>query len=164
LLLSAVILAVLGGGRDVDPAATASAARVVGIEELVALEEALGHTVYWAGERPPARIELREKADGIYISYLPPRTDGDSRADATFLTVGTYPVSRAAAVLRAAAADADVPSVQLPDGVVAFAGPGTESSVYLAYPASDLQIEVYHPMPGRAMKLINSGEIKPVGE
>ena len=35
--------------------------------------------------------------------------------------------------------------------------------VYLAYAESDLQIEVYDPVPGRALRLVRSGAIRPVG-
>jgi hypothetical protein len=37
------------------------------------------------------------------------------------------------------------------------------TSVYLAYPESDYQIEVFDPSPTRAVELVTSGQVKQVG-
>jgi hypothetical protein len=47
-------------------------------------------------------------------------------------------------------------------GGFAFADEKRPTSVYLAFPDLDLQIEVYDPKPGRAQQLVASGQIAPV--
>ena len=38
----------------------------------------------------------------------------------------------------------------------------TPTSVYVAYPGSKVQIEVFDPDPARALRLVTSGHIQPV--
>ena len=47
-------------------------------------------------------------------------------------------------------------------GGVAFYSEATPTSVYLAYPGSDYQVEVYDPLPERARELVSSGQVEPV--
>ncbi len=164
LVLVAAILLVAGGDDGSGPVVSNTGPHFSSATELADLEGSLGHAVYWAGERPPAQIESKQEADGsIYLRYLPPGTAaGDARV--TFLTVGTYPVADAQAAVQRAAAQAGVDVEAVASGGIVFPNPASEGSVYLAYPDSDLEIEVYDPSPGRAMELIRSGAIRPVGE
>jgi hypothetical protein len=160
LVLVAVALGIVGGhngggdASDGDP-------RLVDVSELEALEGELGHPVYWAGPRPAYELELREEAEeSVYLRYLPPGVEaGDPRRD--LLTVGTYPVPAAQGAVRRAAAAAHAAVAHLSEGGIAF--DNSQGSAYLAYPGSDLQIEVYSPKPGEAMGLIRSGAIEAVG-
>jgi hypothetical protein len=160
LVLVAVALAVVGGDEG-SADALVGVARIVDVGELEGLEGELGHPVYWAGSRAQYEIELREEAEGsVYLRYLPPGVEaGDPRRD--LLTVGTYPVAGAQGAVRRAATAADVPVEHLSEGGIAF--DNSLGSVYLAYPGSDLQIEVYSPKAGEAMALIRSGAIEAVG-
>jgi hypothetical protein len=162
LVLVALVLAMRDGGGGDAPSA-AGTPRLVDVGDLTALEGSLGHEVYWAGERAPDRLELVEEADGsLYLRYLPPGVEaGDPRPG--FLTVGTYSVVDAVGALRRAAAQAGSTLEQAADGASILVNPTSEGSVYLAYPGSDIQIEVYDPAPGRALELIRSGAIGPVG-
>jgi hypothetical protein len=163
LLAVAIVLAMQGAGGGERSRRTHDSPRLLTLAALKALEGSLGHAVYWAGERPPARLELSEEAGGaIYLRYLPPGVEaGDPRP--RFLTVGTYPVAGAVSALRRAAAKAGAGLVRTGEGGLLLADPASEGSVYLAYPGSGLQVEVYDPVPGRSLKLIRSGAIGPVG-
>jgi hypothetical protein len=164
LVVVAVTLAFVGGsGGDESTGAIETAPHFVDAGELRELESSLGHAVYWAGERPPDQLELREEAEGsVYLRYLSPGTEaGDP--EQTFLTVGTYPVADAVAALERSAAGSGVSLQSGPDDGVILRNPASRGSVYLAYPGSDIQIEVYDPKPGRSLRLIRSGAIVPVG-
>jgi hypothetical protein len=164
LVLVAIFLATQGGDGDSDAQAVGTPPHLIGgVPELEALEDSLGHDVYWAGEPRPDKLELSQEADGsVYLRYLPPGTEaGDSRPQ--FLTIGTYPVAGAVAALQRTATKAGVELGQAAGGGVVLANPSSTGSAYLAYPGSDLQIEVYDPVPGRALELIRSGAILPVG-
>ena len=132
-------------------------------QELAAQAVSVGHVVYWAGPIADRRYELTQTRDGrAYIRYLTAdATVGDVRPG--FLTVGTYPVENAFATTEAAAARDDARSVRAPAGAVAFTTTSRPQSVYLAYEGSDLQIEVFHPAPSDARRLVESGRIRPVG-
>ncbi len=163
LVALAVVLAIAGGMGGADDGEEMSP-HFVSSSELSAIEDALGHSVYWAGERPPEQIGLKQEPDGsVYLRYLPRGVSaGDRRV--TFLTVGTYPVVDAQAAVRRAAVEAGARVEGVASGGIVLANPASEGSVYLAYPDSDLEIEVYDPVPGRAMGLIRSGAIRPAGE
>lgn len=162
LVALALVLATQGGG-DGGPEAVDTSPHLVDAGELASLQGSLGHEVYWAGEQPPDRLEVTREADGnVYLRYLPPGVEaGDPEPG--FLTIGTYPVADAVGALRRSAAKAGVALDRAADGAAVFANPSSAGSVYLAYPGSDLQIEVYDPAPGRALGLIRAGAIRPVG-
>lgn len=164
LVTVAVVLAFTGGKEDGVAQPVESPPHFVAVEDLTALEGTLDHQIYWAGERPPEQLELKEEADGsVFLRYLPQGTEaGDTQV--TFLTVGSYPVADAQAALRRVAAEAETSVERIADGAVVLPNPASEGSVYLAYPESDLEIEVYDPTPRRALRLIRSGAIRPVGE
>jgi hypothetical protein len=162
LVLVAVVLAIVGGGDEPSYEEVDGSPRLAEVEDLRALEEELGHPVYWVGERPPARLELQREPNGsVFLRYLPPDAQAGERPGA-FLTVGTYPVPEAEDAVERGAAEAGA-AVERAAGGVAFESPSRQNA-YLAYPGSDLQIEVYDPRPGRALGLIRAGAVEPVGE
>ena len=163
LLATAVLLAVVGGGGDGDSPVELGA-RSVDVSELRDAESSLGHPLYWAGPRPGKALELEVEAEGnAYLRYVPQGGAGGTVDLARYLTVGTYPVPAAQAALRRSARAAEVPLRQVEEGGLVLVDPAAEGSAYLAYPNSDLQIEVYDPAPGQAVRLIEAGEIRPVG-
>jgi hypothetical protein len=157
------VLAVVGGSGGGAAQGIDTSAHFADVSELTELESSLGHPIYWAGERPATQLELKEEAEGsVYLRYLPPGAEaGDPNQQ--YLTVGTYPVANAVGALRRAATQSGVALQHLADGRVVLRNSASEGSVYLAYPGSDLQIEVYDPTPGRSLRLIRSGAIQPVG-
>jgi len=164
LLVTALLLALFGGGGGgEDDAALTRAPHLVSVSELAETEEDLGHPIYWAGAQPDRRLELSVESEGsVFLRYLPPRAAVGDQPGA-FLTVGSYPVADAQAAILRSARSADASPERIADGGIALANPSSQGSVYLAYPGSDLQIEVYDPRPGKAMELIETGTIEPVG-
>jgi hypothetical protein len=166
IVATAVVLAVVGGSGGGSAAGSTTAIdttpRIVDPGALEELEASDGRPVYWAGERPPDRLAVKEEPEGsVYLRYLPPGVEaGDP--EQRFLTVGTYPVTDAVAALERTAASAGTEVEPGPGGAVVLRNPSSRGSVYLAYPGADIQIEVYDPVPGRSLRLIRSGAIEPV--
>jgi hypothetical protein len=76
--------------------------------------------------------------------------------------VGTYVVPNAAAAVRAAAAQPGAVRVPVSGGV-GFYNRARPTSVYFAYPGSNVQVETYDPSPALARRLVESGAIQPIG-
>ena len=135
---------------------SSGAAKLVSLAVLKAKARASGHPVYWAGPRRGVSYELTEASDGrIYVRYLPRGQRAGSNKP--FLTIGTYPVRSAFAVARGLARQSGSVSVPVGGGGVAFYSRSRTTSVYVAFPKVDYQIEVYDPSAGRARQLVGSG-------
>jgi len=165
LLLATAVTACGGGDEETatQPEPTRARAEGVSVVELTRVSGSIGHPIYWAGSRSGQTYELSQTQDGrVYIRYLPRGTKiGDPKPN--YLTVGTYPQAKAFATLKATAKKQGAPTIELRGGGLAFADKERPTSVYLAYPGSAYQIEVYHPSAARARALVTSGEIVPVG-
>jgi hypothetical protein len=146
------------------PSATVNGTTVqaVSVSELRALPTALGHPVYWAGPRAGTTYELTRSPDGrVYVRYL----SGGARVGSPlpdFLTVGTYVVPNAETAVRAAAAQPGAVRVPVPGGV-GFYNSARPTSVYFAYPGSNVQVETYDPSAAVARQFVETGAITPVG-
>ena len=149
-----------GSGQDAFAARNVPVAATV--ESLKELSAEVGHPIYWIGARPRYTYELTHTSEGqIYVRYLPPKVPvGATRTD--LLTIGTYPQPNALATLRLAGWRARARAIPIGDGGFAVVDRRRPTNVYLAYPRSDLQIEVYHPSPRRAQMLALSGRVRPV--
>jgi hypothetical protein len=165
VLLAVVIGLVLwlvlrgGGGKEAQRAPATAAS----ITRLNRFASSAGHPIYWAGSQPSFTYELSRTNDGrVYIRYLPPGVKtGTLKPD--YLTVGTYPQPHAFATLRATAKKQRAQLIHLAGGGLAFQYKGRPTSVYLAYPGSNYQIEVFYPSQTRALQLVRSGQVQPVG-
>jgi hypothetical protein len=153
------------GGDDDDSTPAAQGTPPVATTEagLLTLSGEEGHPVYWAGEMEGTRLEVHASAEGeIFLRYLTGDAEiGDSQEE--YLTVGTYPVANAYDVLQRQAEEPGSLTSHTPDGGFVLTNTTNPTSVYIAYQAQDLELEVYHPDPKRAFKLATSGEIVPVG-
>jgi hypothetical protein len=131
--------------------------------ELRALSDEVGHSIYWIGPRPRRTYELTRTSSGrIFIRYLPPGAEvGNKRADYTI--VGTYPVPDALEVLRKLSKQEGEKGVLAPGGGLAVYSIEAPNNVYVAFPGSDVQVEVFDPRPQRALRLVTSGRVAPVG-
>jgi hypothetical protein len=78
-----------------------------------------------------------------------------------FLTIGTYVVPNAAAAVRTAAAQPGAIRVPVSGGF-GFYNRARPTSVYFAYPGSNVQVETYDPSAAVARQLVETGAIKPV--
>ena len=158
----AVWFAVRGGG-DAAKTSRRATATEASAQRLYAFAGSVGHPIYWAGSQPSYTYELSRTKDGrVYIRYLPHGVKPGTPSP-NYLTIGTYPQRNAFATLRASAKSQGIGTLHLAGGGLAFQYKKRPTSVYLAYPGSDYQIEVFDPSPKRALQLVTSGQIKPVG-
>lgn len=160
LALGVLAVGLLSRGAATGPESGPTAADA---GQLHALSGSLGHAVYWAGAPSPAtQLELTHTTDGsVYVRYLDAGTKvGDARRG--FTTVGTYPVPTAFAVLSREAQRSSSITRSLPGGGIAVMNLGRPQSVYLAWPGSGYEVEVFDPSPKRALDLVLSGAIAPV--
>jgi hypothetical protein len=168
------ILLISGGGNDENNNTSAASGNGGGTasgatkpieasaDRLSELAGVVGHPVYWAGARPGKKYELTvDNSQNIYIRYLDPGVPIGSK-DVSALTVGTYPVQNATAALRGQADKPGATTESAPGGGFVLTSADAPQSAYIAYPNSDYQIEVYDPVPGRALNLATSGGIVPI--
>jgi len=142
-------------GQAVGPVATSE-------DELRSLSDELGHPLYWAGPIPDRTYELTRTSDNrVFIRYLPKGVPVGIR-QAAYTIVGTYPVENAYKVLQGLAKKPDESSFSAPSDGFAVYSTTQANNVYLAYPGSNLQIEVYDPSPQKARDLITSGQVAAV--
>jgi len=136
-------------------------AHIVSPEELSTEAVSLGRPVYWVGKREGEELELLRTPEGsVFVRYLVDGAEaGDDRPD--FLTIGTYPVRNAYAILREQAKEPGSLMREIGGGIVT-GDQANPTSIYLAYPGEGYQVEVYDPRPGRALQLALSGQVVPV--
>jgi hypothetical protein len=136
-----------------------SGARAASREDVQQLASTAGHPVYWTGPLAGKTLEVTQTSDGrVYVRYLPAGVAiGDRRPN--FLTVGTYPRKDGLKALRATAEKTHAETIELAGGGLALINKNNPTSVYLAYPDQDVQIEVYDSSAARARKLVTSGRI-----
>jgi len=131
-------------------------------DELRSLSAQLGHPIYWLGEESGHIYELTHLKDGrIFIRYLPNGVPIGS-PQAIYTIVGTYPVPNAYNVLKELAKKPGELSFAAPHNGLAVFSTSRPTNVYLAYPGSNLQIEVFDPSSQHARNLIMTGQVVPV--
>ena len=149
-------------GQSTGELSKRAPAVTVAEDDLGAVAKSVGHEIYWAGPQDGATIEVTKTDPGnVFIRYL---TEGAQAGDPepNFLSVGTYPVKDALGALEAAAKKDGAITAKLDGGGLAVTNSEDQSSVYVAYPDSNLQIEVYAPDPDTAFEIATSGAIEPV--
>jgi hypothetical protein len=140
---------------------TAPAPQSASIAELKRLSGSVGHSVYWAGAKQGTTYELtRTTSSRIFIRYLP--AGAALGTNKPYLFVASFPVGKAYAITKAAASRAGSIRIPVPGGGIAFHPKTSPNNFYIAFPGSDVQIEVFDPQPAQAQTLIRSGRIKPV--
>jgi hypothetical protein len=144
--------------RDDGAGAAAPAAVAVNARHLRELAGAAAGAVYWAGPRAGITYEFTQAPDErTYVRYLP---NGVPVGTATpYLTVGTYRVARAFAVTSDAARRPGMVAIPTTNGGVAFYDKARPTNVYMAFPGSSSQIEVYDPAASSLHKLVAAGRI-----
>lgn len=140
-----------------------SGATILPISQLKRTPQLQHKPVYWVGPRAGLRYEFTATPDGrTYVRYLPKGvTAGSPRPD--FLTVGTYVLAHPLADLRRATHAHDAETTHLPGGGLALMDRSRPKSAFIVRPGWKAQVEVYDPTPGKAMAMILSGEVRPVG-
>lgn len=130
--------------------------------EVETIPDEVGHAVFWAGDRADTEIELRHDEIGnTHLRYL---TDGAEPGDPApaYLDIGTYPFENGYSVISGMASEDGRKRVRTGDAV-GFYDPERPTNVYLGFPdRPDFQVEVFDPVPGRALKVVRSGDIVPM--
>jgi hypothetical protein len=143
------------------PQPTSATPRAATLQQLKAVEASAGSSVYWVGPRAGMTYELTETSDGrIYVRYLPHGTKvGDPKPRTT---VGTYPFRNPVGALKAIAKETGSETFPIGGGGLAAVDGDHPTSVYVAFPGVEYQIEVFDPSAARARDLVTSGRVAPV--
>jgi hypothetical protein len=144
-----------------EESAAAKTVKVVPESELLKAMKGVGYPVYWAGPRLGVEYEVQRVPGRVYVRYLPKGEKPET--EKPFLTVGSYEQPEALASIRDLGQKAGAILVKIPNGGSAYAEGPQATSAYMAFPGVDVQIEVYDPEAGKALSLIRSGAIVPVG-
>ncbi len=117
--------------------------------QLVSAVKALDHPVYWIGPAvKPTTYELTQDSNGeTFVRYLPQGAAVGTRQ--AYLSIGTYPMQNAFAVTKALAAKAGSVQVEAPKSGVAFYFRSRPENVFLAFPNTSYQIELFDPASAR---------------
>lgn len=151
-----------GSGKTETIQATAPTVQLVSESELLGAMEGVGYPVYWAGPRVGVKYEVSRPEEGrTFVRYLPEGEKAES--ERAFLTVGSYKKPNALASIRELGQEPGSLLVQTAGGGSAYAKGPDATSAYLAFPGVNTQVEVYDPQAGKALSLIRSGAIVPVG-
>ena len=119
------------------------------------------HAIYWRGPQDNVTYELTQTADGrIYVRYLPSTAKLGSVKP--YPTVATYPLANAFTITQQAAKSANAVRIKVGSGGVAFYDKSSPTSVHLAFPGQNYQVEVFDPSAARAHQVVASGQIRPV--
>jgi hypothetical protein len=131
----------------------------VSARNLLALGAALGQPIYWAGPRRGVTYEFTETSDlRTYVRYLPRGVPAGSPTPV--LTVATYPLPNAFAITRGAAHASGAIRLTVGKGAVAFYSKPRPTNVYLAFPGSSVQIEIYDPSAAVVRRLVLGGDVR----
>jgi hypothetical protein len=127
------------------------------------LASAFEQPVYWAGPRAGYKYALRQAPDGdFYVRYLPPGVSADE-GSRHLLVIGTYPLRNAVVATERAARREGGVLIRIASGGIAYYREHAPTNVFVAYPGSDYQAEVFDPSAERVHRLVVSGRIVPVG-
>jgi hypothetical protein len=144
-----------------SPLPAQAAAVAVSPAGLKTLADAVGQPIYWAGPKPGFTYEMTKTADNrVWIRYLPVGTKLGSSSP--YLTIGTYPLQDAYALTLRRARQSGSVRLKISGKGIAFYGASAPTNVYLAYPGSNYQVEVYDPSGSTARELVRSGAIAAV--
>lgn len=147
--------------RDEDGAGKGSyGPRITSVAELQDLARSSGRPIYWAGIQSGRRLEVTRTADDrVYVRYI---GFGDEVGDqSAFLTIATYRVTSAFTALRTAGRRRGAASWRTPDGANLYTRKGLPS-VYLAWPGTRHEVEVFDRSTRRALAVARSGKIQAV--
>ena len=166
VLLLWLLLSSGDDGSDSDGTATIPAStptvQLVSESELLGAMQGVGYPVYWAGPRVGVKYEVSRPEDGrTFVRYLPEGEEAES--ERPFLTVGSYEKPGALASIKELGQEPGSLLVQVAGGGSAYAKGPDATSAYLAFPGVNTQVEVYDPQAGKALSLVRSGAIVPVG-
>jgi len=129
--------------------------------EITSLANTLNHPVYWVGPRTSITYELTHQPNGtVIVRYLP---NGAKVGSSTpYLSVATYPFPGAYGALKGVKST-DAVFARIPQGGIAEYKRSYPSSVHVAWPNVNYQVEVYDPTPRQALALVKAGAVAGLG-
>jgi hypothetical protein len=130
--------------------------------ELRQIVSELGKTIYWAGPMANAKYTLSVTDTAAFVRYLP---DGEGAEDAgmNYLVVATYEINAAYDAVLTAGNEQDGISISNSDGAAIYYNKTSPNNVYLAYPNTNYQIEIFDPSADRALQIAtSSGLLQPI--
>jgi hypothetical protein len=141
------------------PAATPVGPIGMSAQGLQNLARSVSQPIYWAGPKPGYLYELtRTNTGNVFVRYLPPGAKVGSK-QGVYLIIATYPFPNAFNALNNVKGGR---RLTIPRGGRAVVEQNHPESVHLAYPGSDVQVEIYDPSPATSLQLAQSGEVVPV--
>jgi hypothetical protein len=127
--------------------------------ELKAVSKVLRRPIYWAGPRKGSHYEFtRTTNSSVFLRYLPHGVKAGEQPG-KLLIVATYPLRGA---YRHLEKYANGKAVVGPNGSIYAVNPDSPTSVYVAFPKVNYEIEVYDPSPKVARTVAASGHVQPV--
>lgn len=169
LTAAALLLAGCGGGGGKRAqSTTGSTKKNLGVgpigftaKNLKAESKFLHTTFYWAGPKQGYLYEFtRAKKTGyMYVRYLPPGVRPGAKGT-KYLIIVTYPAAGAYQILKT---QAGKKAVAGPGGSILYVRPNNPTSVLMAFPNVNDEVEVYAPKAADALAMAKSGNVVPVG-
>jgi hypothetical protein len=136
-------------------------ARIVSVKALRTAAGAEQTPVYWAGASAGSKLELSQpSSDRTYVRYL--TGDAEAGDPQPFLTVGSYRFEDPTAALHSRGSEPGGVLASAPGGGVVYFDRENPKSVYLAYPDTEVEVEVFAPEFKEALQLVTGGRIVPV--
>jgi hypothetical protein len=130
---------------------------------LATLSRVLGQPIYWVGPERRKKLELTQTpSKRVYIRYLPLKVPIGDRSGG-YLIIGTYRVKNAYRAIRRASREFGAHLLRLRGGMLGVYNDNSPTNVYFAAPHSNFQVEVYDPNAKRALALVRSGRVRPIG-
>ena len=151
---------VVAVGPQAKSSSSEGGAKAVSPAGLVSFAKSLDYPIYWIGRAPDTNYEVTETTAGVYLRYLSGGAAVGSKTPC--LTIGSYPLADAYAVTKEKSSAAGAVPVATKDGGIAFYMTSRPTSVYVAFPDVDVQLEAYDPVSAKARNLVKSGRLKPV--
>lgn len=164
LAVGAIVWLIASEGDEEAPAGGEdTGARTVSEAELAELAADSGHPVYWAGPVEGTELEANEASGGsVLVRYLEEGTEA-GRPGADSLAVGSYAIPNPRKALNTFAAEPGATVRNSPELGRVVTTPRTPESAYFVDPGDSVQVEVYDPKPKRALRLVLSGQVQPIG-
>lgn len=121
--------------------------------ELIDAVKKLGIDVYWAGPVKDAKYTLAVPVEGqAYVRYLP-NGDGLSDTKPNYVVIATYTTVDAFTATQAAGNQTDGLTFINSEGAAVYYSKDSSTNVYVAYPNSNYQIEVFNPIATAALDI-----------
>ena len=167
IVVGVVVYLAVGGGDDGGEESAAApeaevTAQIVSQEELEEVAADADQPIYWAGEMDGTGLELTEEEGSALVRYL--QEDDDAGAAlAKRVAVGSYALPNPRKALNIFAETPGATVTKVPGIGKVVISPEAQKNVYFVDPDNEVQVEVYAPSSKRAIGLVRSGQVQPLG-